>query len=143
MGLVFIILFLSIERHAKDPIVDLNLFKNRVFSRSMWALFLLFMAAPPFLLIMPFYLIQAREMSPSRAGMLMAVTSVITMVVGMAITGTLFSARQVIHQAALHREGISEVLAAVQSIPLAFHNVLTLAIIVQCIVFLLSFVREP
>lgn len=234
LGLVFILLFLWVERRAKDPIVDLKLFKNRVFSRSMWALFLLFMAAPPFILIMPFYLIQGREMSPSRAGMLMAVTSVITMVVGplsgsfsdrfdpskiaafgagmvgaayclmltfdvhtpltilipalallgvgigsfhppnnsiimssvtsnrlgtasaliatqrqvgmsvgMALTGTLFSTRQVIHQAALHQKGFSEASAAIQSIPPAFHDVLMLAVIIQCIVFLLCFVREP
>ncbi len=82
VGLVILVLFLAVERRARDPIVDLKLFKNRVFSRAMWALFLVFAAAPAYILIMPFYLIEARGMSPSQAGMLMAVTSVITMVVG-------------------------------------------------------------
>jgi EmrB/QacA subfamily drug resistance transporter len=81
-GLLFIILFVLFERRAKDPIVDLSLFKNRVFSSAMGAIFLFFVAAPSFILIMPFYLIQGLLLTPSEAGLLMAVTSATTLVFG-------------------------------------------------------------
>ena len=232
LGLIFLILFILVERQAADPIVDLGLFKNRVFSGAMLALFLTFAAAPPYILVMPFYLIQGRLMSPAQAGMLMAVTSVVTMVIGplsgtlsdrhgpfkfsaigagvigaayglmfafdvqtpltflfpvllllgigigsfhpsnnsiimgavtkdrlgtasaliatlrqvgiaagMAITGTFFSARLIVHKTMLHQEGLSAESAESLSIPPAFHDALILAICLQCVVFLLCFVR--
>ena len=232
LGLIFLFLFILVERQAKDPIVDLALFKNQVFSSAMWALLLTFVAAPPYILVMPFYLIQGRVMNPAQAGMLMAVTSMVTMVigplsgtlsdrygpfkfsaigagaigaayglmfafdvqtpltfiipvlfllgigigsfhpsnnsiimgavtrdhlgmasaliatqrqvgiaVGMAVTGTFFSARMIIHKAVLYQEGVSAASAVSLSIPPAFHDVLVLAISLQCIVFLLCFIR--
>lgn len=233
LGLVFIILFILVERKAGEPIVDLALFKNKVFSSAMWSLLLTFAAAPPYILVMPFYLIQGRLMNPAQAGMLMAVTSVVTMVigplsgalsdrygpskfsvigagtigasyclmfgfgantplmfivpvllllgigigsfhpsnnsiimgsvtrnylgtasaliatqrqvgiaVGMSVTGTFFSARMIVHKAVLLQEGISEASAESLSIPPAFHDILILAVFLQCIVFLLCFVRR-
>lgn len=232
LGLVLLILFVLVERQAHDPIVDLSLFKNKVFSSAMWALFLTFVAAAPYILIMPFYLIQGRNMSPSRAGMLMAVTSLVTMVVGpligslsdrfgpfkfsavgagaigvayglmfifevetpltaivsvliimgvgigsfhppnnsiimgsvsrdhlgtasaliatqrqvgiavgMAVTGTFFSARLVLHQSLLQQRSVAEASAVSGSVPPALHDVLFLAVALQSIVFLLCFVR--
>jgi len=81
-GLLFIVLFVLFERRAKDPIVDLSLFRNRVFSSAMGAIFLFFVAAPSFILIMPFYLIQGLLLTPTEAGLLMAVTSATTLVFG-------------------------------------------------------------
>ncbi|MBW2302547.1 MAG: MFS transporter [Deltaproteobacteria bacterium] len=88
LGLVFIVLFLLVERQARNPVLDLTLFRNRIFSRAVWALFFTFVAAPAYLLLMPFYLIQGRGLVPSRAGMMMAVVSLTTMVVG-PISGSL------------------------------------------------------
>ena len=232
LGMIFLILFILVERQARDPIVDLGLFKNQVFSSAMWALFLTFVAAPPYILIMPFYLIQGRLMNPAQAGMLMAVTSMVTMVIGplsgtlsdrhgpfrfsaigagaigaayglmfafdvqtpltflipvllllgigigsfhpsnnsivmgavardrlgtasaliatlrqvgiaagMAVTGTFFSARLIVHKSMLHQEGLSAASVESLSIPQAFHDALILAICLQCIVFVLCFVR--
>ena len=232
LGLVLLILFVLVERQARDPIVDLSLFKNRVFSSAMWALFLTFVGATPYILMMPFYLMQGRNMSPSQAGMLMAVTSMVAMVVGplsgslsdrfgpfrfsaigagaigaayglmftfevetpltvivpvliilgigigsfhppnnsiimgsvsrdhlgtasaliatqrqvgiavgMAVTGTFFSARMVLHQSLLQLKGHTEASAVSLSVPSAFHDVLFLAVALQGIVFMLCFVR--
>ena len=81
-GLALIVLFVFIERQAKNPIVDPGLFKDRVFSSAMGGLFLHFVAAPPYMLVIPFYLMLGLHLRPSEAGMLMAATSVTTMVFG-------------------------------------------------------------
>jgi hypothetical protein len=47
----------------------------------------------------------------------------------------------IIHKAVLYQEGVSEASAVSLSIPPAFHDVLILAISLQCIVFLLCIVR--
>jgi EmrB/QacA subfamily drug resistance transporter len=57
-GLTLLVLFVFLERRVQDPIVDLSLFGNRVFRGATGSLFLLFVAAPAFILIMPFYLIE-------------------------------------------------------------------------------------
>ena len=79
-GLVILILFIFVERHATDPIVDLSLFGNRVFLFAAASLFLFFMAAPPYILIMPFYLMEGIAFNPMETGLLMAVVSMTTIV---------------------------------------------------------------
>lgn len=81
-GLALIALFIFLERRAENPIVDPALFKDRVFSSAIGGLFLHFVAAPPYMLIIPFYLMLGLHMQPSEAGMLMAATSLTTMVFG-------------------------------------------------------------
>jgi EmrB/QacA subfamily drug resistance transporter len=82
IGLALIVVFLFLERRAQNPIVDPVLFKDKVFSSAMGALFLHFVAAPPYMLIIPFYLMLGLDMRASEAGLLMAATSVTTMVFG-------------------------------------------------------------
>ncbi len=82
LGLAMIVVFLFLERRAQNPIVDPLLFKDKVFSSAMGALFLHFVAAPPYMLIIPFYLMLGLHMRASEAGLLMAATSVTTMVFG-------------------------------------------------------------
>jgi Na+/melibiose symporter-like transporter len=81
-GIVCLIVFILVERKAANPVVDLSLFKNRVFSAAIWSLFLTFVAYPVFVLVMPFYLMQGIGLPPSRTGMLMAVVSMTTIIVG-------------------------------------------------------------
>jgi len=81
-GLALIAIFVFRERRAQNPIVDLALFKDKVFSSAMGALFLHFVAAPPYMLIIPFYLMVGLHLRASEAGLLMAATSVTTMVFG-------------------------------------------------------------
>jgi EmrB/QacA subfamily drug resistance transporter len=82
LGVALIILFVWLERNAQNPILDPALFKDKVFSSAMGALFLHFVAAPPYMLVIPFYLVLGLQMSASDAGLLMAVTSMTTMVFG-------------------------------------------------------------
>jgi len=82
MGIALIVVFILLERRAQNPIVDPALFKDRVFSSASGALFLHFVAAPSYMLIVPFYLMLGLQMRASEAGLLMASTSVTTMVFG-------------------------------------------------------------
>jgi EmrB/QacA subfamily drug resistance transporter len=82
LGLLLLLVFVFIERRAKDPIVDLSLFANPVFSSAIWSLFLVFVAAPAFILIMPFYLMEGLALEPSTAGLVLAVTSLTSMGAG-------------------------------------------------------------
>jgi EmrB/QacA subfamily drug resistance transporter len=81
-GLALLVVFVLLERRVQNPIVDPALFKGRVFSSATGALFFHFVAAPPYMLVVPFYLMQGLQMRASDAGVLMAVTSVTTMVFG-------------------------------------------------------------
>ncbi|MBW1941307.1 MAG: MFS transporter [Deltaproteobacteria bacterium] len=81
-GLILLVLFVVLERRAEDPIVDLSLFENRVFCGATGSLFFLFVSAPAFILIMPFYLIEGMEFSPSTAGLFLTVNSAATMLTG-------------------------------------------------------------
>jgi EmrB/QacA subfamily drug resistance transporter len=82
IGLALIAVFVFFERRAQNPSVDPALFKDKVFSSAMGGLFLHFAAAPPYMLLIPFYLMLGLHMRATEAGLLMAATSVTTMVFG-------------------------------------------------------------
>jgi EmrB/QacA subfamily drug resistance transporter len=88
LGLSSLLVFVFVESRVEEPIIDVSLFKNRVFSSATWSLFLAFVAAPPYILIMPFYLMHGLGLTASAAGLLMAVNAMTTIVVG-PISGSL------------------------------------------------------
>jgi EmrB/QacA subfamily drug resistance transporter len=82
LGVAMIVIFILLERRHENPIVDLALFKDKVFSSAIGGLFLHFAAAPSYILVIPFYLMLGLHLRASEAGILMAVNSVTTMVFG-------------------------------------------------------------
>ncbi|MBW2061753.1 MAG: MFS transporter [Deltaproteobacteria bacterium] len=82
LGILSLFSFVLIERRASNPIVDLSLFTNRVFSSAIWGLFLTFMAYPAYILVMPFYLIQGIGLVPAKAGLILAAVSMTSIFVG-------------------------------------------------------------
>jgi EmrB/QacA subfamily drug resistance transporter len=81
-SLFLLIVLVLVEGHVRDPIIDLALFHNKVFSNASLGLFLFFMSHPPLFLLMPFYFIQGLEITPSHAGLLLAVPAMLTIVFG-------------------------------------------------------------
>lgn len=79
-GLLILCLFLVIESRAREPIVSLGLFRNRTFFCSMAGLFAFFLTAPLYAVIMPFFLMDALGFSASKAGVILAVIPVATMI---------------------------------------------------------------
>ena len=81
-GVILFAVFIFIEYRIKDPMLDLKLFKSRVFSFGNISLMLNFIAQFAVSLIMPFYLIQLRRFSPSEAGLILIAAPIVIMIVG-------------------------------------------------------------
>jgi EmrB/QacA subfamily drug resistance transporter len=73
--------FIRQEKRADHPMIDLNLFRNRLFTAANIAGFLNFVAGFCNVLIMPFYLQQLQGFSPSRAGLIMTAVPLTTLFV--------------------------------------------------------------
>ncbi len=69
LAVLSFILFLKVERREESPLLQLNIFKNQLFSLSILCGFLLFVAMNCSNIIMPFYLQDVIKLSPSIAGL--------------------------------------------------------------------------
>lgn len=74
---IFLASFLYIESRSESPLLDLSLFSNRVFSASTFSSLLNYIAVFSVLLLLPFYLIQGRNFTPSQAGLILTVQPVV------------------------------------------------------------------
>lgn len=73
--------FLFVEKNRKDPMIQLDIFKNGLFSLSIFCGFISFIAMFCNNIILPFYLQDVMEFSPQRAGLIMMAYPLILMVV--------------------------------------------------------------
>jgi MFS family permease len=80
--------FTRIEYQRPSPMLDMSLFKDSVFSLSIISAVLIYMAIFSILFLMPFYLIQGREMSPSQAGLILTIQPFV-MAIAAPFSGTL------------------------------------------------------
>lgn len=80
IGLLLFIIFILVEGRAKDPIIDLTLFKNHVFSGASWSLFLYFVSISPLTFILPFYLIQGIGIIPAQVGLILSIPAMLSIV---------------------------------------------------------------
>ena len=69
--------FLVIERRAAAPMLDLSLFRRRTFSASTASAVLNYMCVYTVLFLLPFYLIQARSLSPAEAGAILTMQPIV------------------------------------------------------------------
>jgi MFS family permease len=80
-GLLFLALFIYVERKAEDATVDLSLFKNRTFSGAMVSLLFYWMAVQGLALTSPFYLMEGRSMAASYVGILFTVGTITSLLI--------------------------------------------------------------
>jgi MFS family permease len=80
--------FIAYERKVENPMLDLSLFRNKLFSISVISAILNYICLFSILFLMPFYLIQGRGFSPSQAGLLLSVQPVVMAIVA-PMSGTL------------------------------------------------------
>ncbi len=81
-ALALVVAFIAWELRAPQPMLDLTLFKNRVFSMAISARFASFLGGSAIFFLMPFYLIQGLEYEPRIAALLLMPGAL-----GMAILG--------------------------------------------------------
>lgn len=80
--------FVVIEARSSSPMLDLSLFRQRVFSAATGSALLNYVAIYGVIFLVPFYLIEGRGLSPARAGLFLTVQAV-TMAIVAPMSGTL------------------------------------------------------
>lgn len=75
------LLFLRRERRIEEPMLDLSLFRNRVFSAATFAALINFTAQNAMLFLAPFYLEEVLQYSPGRVGLVLTVVAAATFIV--------------------------------------------------------------
>ncbi len=76
-SLVSFVIFIIIERKVRHPLLQLDIFKNGLFSLSIFCAFITFVAISSSLIIQPFYLQNVMKFTPAFTGIIMAVNPLI------------------------------------------------------------------
>ena len=71
------ILFLKVEKNTEKPLLELSLFKNGLFSLSLFCAFISFASISCLNIIMPFYFQGTLSFSPAKAGIIMMIAPII------------------------------------------------------------------
>jgi EmrB/QacA subfamily drug resistance transporter len=87
-AVVFVVIFVAIERRVTSPMLDLRLFASRIFSASTASAVLNYVCLYSVAFLMPFYLIQGRGLSPAQAGLILTAQPLV-MAVAAPLSGTL------------------------------------------------------
>jgi len=85
---LLLFLFVQLELHRPDPMLDLGLFRSRLFSAAAATAVLNYVCLYTVLFLLPFYLIQGRDLGPDQAGLVMTVQPLV-MAVSAPISGWL------------------------------------------------------
>jgi MFS family permease len=81
-------IFFLVERRVQMPMLDLSLFRTRLFSAAAASAILNYICLYSVVFLMPFYLIQARGLSTAQAGLLLTAQPLV-MAIGAPLSGTL------------------------------------------------------
>ena len=76
-GVALLVLFGWAEIRSEKPMLDLRLFRSRVFTGAVLSAVGNYMAQFVVVILLPFYLIEALQLAPARAGMLVAAQAVV------------------------------------------------------------------
>lgn len=80
-ALVLLAVFVLTETKIPHPMLDLSLFRNRLFTAANASSMLNFMAQFAVYLLMPFYLLDIRHIEPQHAGLLMMASPLVVVIV--------------------------------------------------------------
>lgn len=80
--------FLAIERRSRSPMLDLSLFRARIFTAAATSALMNYICMYAVTFLMPFYLIQFRGFSPAQAGLLLS-SQALAMAVVAPLSGSL------------------------------------------------------
>ncbi|MDR0921311.1 MAG: MFS transporter [Lactobacillales bacterium] len=80
LSILLFIAFVYYELHHPDPMIDLTIFKNQLFTISLIAAMLIFVTNFFSSIILPFYLQDLLKMSPGQSGIIMMVFPIVMMI---------------------------------------------------------------
>jgi EmrB/QacA subfamily drug resistance transporter len=75
-SLVFLVAFLTLERRIPEPMIDLGLFRNRLFNINLVTGFITFICLSGTIILMPFYLENVLGYDPQAVGFLLAIVPI-------------------------------------------------------------------
>ncbi len=87
-AVILLTLFVIVESRVASPMLDLNLFRNRLFSASASSALLNYASIYSITFLLPFYLMQGRGLNPAQAGLLLTAQPLI-MAITAPVSGTL------------------------------------------------------
>jgi EmrB/QacA subfamily drug resistance transporter len=76
ISLLFLILFVIIEKRSRQPMIDLSLFQNKLFSVNLITGFISFLSIAGTVILMPFYLENVLGYDPGAVGLLLAIVPI-------------------------------------------------------------------
>ncbi len=85
---LMLVLFVNIERRVRDPMLDLGLFRHRIFTAATVSAVLNYVCLYTMIFLLPFYLEDGRGLNTAQAGLLMTAEPLVMAVVA-PISGTL------------------------------------------------------
>lgn len=88
VALILLLGFITIEKRVRYPMLDLNLFRSRLFTASISSAVLNYICVYSNIFLMPFYLIQGRNLTPGQAGLLLTAQPLVMAIIA-PISGTL------------------------------------------------------
>jgi EmrB/QacA subfamily drug resistance transporter len=87
-SIILLGLFIHLERSAKHPMLDLSLFKESGFSLAVSSAVFNYIGVFSVIFLMPFYLIQGRDLTAAQAGLLLTAQPIVMAIIA-PISGTL------------------------------------------------------
>ena len=88
LGILILAVFIIHENRSSYPMLDLSLFKKRSFSGAVASAVINYVIVYSILFLIPFYLIQGRQLNPAQAGLLLTAQP-ITMAIVAPLAGTI------------------------------------------------------
>lgn len=81
LGFLFLVVFLLFERKIEKPLLDLSIFKNSLFSLSLFTGFMTFLALSSTNILQPFYLQNVLKLDPAKTGLIMMASPIVLAIV--------------------------------------------------------------
>ncbi|EPY2276406.1 MFS transporter [Clostridium sporogenes] len=81
ISLICFIVFIILELKIENPMLDLSIFKNRVFSVNIFSAFVMFIGISCINIIQPFYLQDVLKLSPGKTGLIMMAYPIVLSIV--------------------------------------------------------------
>lgn len=82
IAVLLLLIFIKAEKNGKYPMLDISIFKNKLFSMSIFCAFIVYVAMGSINIILPFYFQDVLGLTPGKAGLMLTIAPIILAIVG-------------------------------------------------------------